>query len=416
MKVFLKRALFLWTALAVVVTVYFSIVRPHPLRVQMIQSESVALRGYGVIDFIQYWSAYRVVEAGDNPYSGEKMREVQSTIGPVEYVTMMWNPPWLLLIMKPVLSLDLHSAVVAWFFINLLFIGVSVWLCTLLYPNGKSWNVLGILALLLFPPFGEALHLGQISILLAVALLAFAVCLQRRWDFAAGAFLSFLSVKPHLIYLVALVLIWWIVKERRFFVLWGGLVGLGGLVLGSLWLQGPLLFQWIDVQVNPDSVTGVVSTSEWMTSTIGGALRVYGGPWFGSHRIEGIVVLFTVLPVLLWLVLSQPRIKWDSALPILLLLSLMTAPYGWYFDTVIAVIAVASCLGSEGERSTLSNAALFTYFAFTGWFLVYIAKFQHQIFFFPVGLLLILYFSKNSSMSDPQVRSQDPQATQRLHR
>ncbi len=400
----MRTLLLLWTVVAVAACVYFSLIRPNTSRVQMLQSETVDLHGYGVIDFIQYWSAYRVVECGRNPYLPANMREVQSTIGTVGDVTMMWNPPWLLLIMKPILELDLKKAAVGWFALNILFLLIAVYLCALLYPRQQGFKIFALFALVLFPPFYEVLRLGQISLLLTVSVLGFSVCLKKRWDFAAGFLLSLTSVKPHLVYLLALVLIWWIFKERRFFVLWGGVVGLGVLVGGSLIFQGPILSQWIDAQLHPEIISGAVRTNEWLAATLGGFLRAYGGSWLGALRIEVFVVLGATALMLFRLTRYRPDISWSNELPLLILLSLTTAPYGWFFDTAIALSVVAYGVSICRNRAPLFFACLFSYYALTGGYLAYVAQFHHQMFFFPICLLVVFLLGRDFSIAKDLAR------------
>ena len=59
----------------------------------------------GTEDFVQYWAAWQLLQEGLNPYDAGLMNAIQQTVGQkAEVTTMMWNPPWTVLLMSPILT------------------------------------------------------------------------------------------------------------------------------------------------------------------------------------------------------------------------------------------------------------------------------------------------------------------------
>lgn len=387
--------LIVWIMIVISWCGYVSLLLPHGMRTHIFDADGSSPQQYGAVDFIQYWSAYRVQAAGKNPYAPSDMSQVQVSLGVEGSPTMMWNPPWILLLMEPVLAGDFSSSVATWYVVNLIFILLAGILCSILYPLKSRLKLVAAVAVILFPPFWDTLYFGQVSLLITVLFLVFAVCLKRRWDFMAGIFFAMLSIKPHLVYLLAVVLLWWVFKQRRYLVLFGLGAGMSALVGSSLLLQGQMVSQWLSAQLHPESINDAVRTNQWVTATIGGALRAYGGDWLGSHQIEFMIALGTLVVTACWLLRAQPVINWQRHLPLFVVLSLLTAPYGWFFDQSIAIIAVAYCIWVRSNDPEKMLVCLFSYYAFVDYYGVFWGQFQHQMFFFPLGLLVLLLVTRD---------------------
>src|SRR5262245_2694716 len=69
--------------------------------------EGYAYGSPGTDDFIEYWTAGQLLRAGENPYDFKRLHELQLQLGsPHDFPIIMWNPPWLLVWIYPVLLLD----------------------------------------------------------------------------------------------------------------------------------------------------------------------------------------------------------------------------------------------------------------------------------------------------------------------
>src|SRR5215207_2467165 len=60
---------------------------------------------FGENDFIEYWATYQLHSRGADPYHPALIAAVERAQGwPEAQPLMMWNPPWALVILSPVLS------------------------------------------------------------------------------------------------------------------------------------------------------------------------------------------------------------------------------------------------------------------------------------------------------------------------
>jgi hypothetical protein len=394
-------------AASIIGSLYFTIGKRYPSYSSLFNSTKVISSGFGVTDFIQYWSANQVGKNGGNPYDPETMKAMQSGVADSSYTSMMWNPPWILLLLRPVVSLDLMAGVQAWFILNLIGIGAIVLLCEKLYPSVPGQRWLRLSSILLFPPFYNCLRFGQTSIAITVVFLLFAICLKYKRDFWAGSAISVLSVKPHLIYLVGVLLLWWAVKEHRWKLLAGILAGVSLFVCASLLFQGQMFFQWLNCHLHPESIkdiVGVVRTSDWVTPTLGGTIRAIGIGATASMPMERIICVVSLIPIFWWLVRCQPDIRWSHHLPLFLLLSLLLGPYGWFYDNSMLIIIVALLTSSSVRNVERSYLCLLPLYFLTELFLTYFAKSQHQMFFFPVALGLIFWLQSGRSRDRAEIR------------
>ena len=75
---------------------------------------------FGSIDFIEYWSAGQLWLEGLNPYDPALLFPIQKELSFDESAPlMMWNPPWIFLLLAPLLSFSFASAAALWFWLNI---------------------------------------------------------------------------------------------------------------------------------------------------------------------------------------------------------------------------------------------------------------------------------------------------------
>lgn len=174
---------------------------------------------FGTPDFQEYWSALRLFEKGIDPYIPAHMSEFQRASFGRETPIMMWNPPWLLTLMYPLLQFDFLVSARLWLLAQLVMIGASVMIAVSLLRS-VSLSPAGYLCILVasvsFPPCCNSLRVGQIGALLLFggSIVFWGLARHSSWAIAFGC--AILSVKPHLFLLFGVVLLWWIVTEKRY--------------------------------------------------------------------------------------------------------------------------------------------------------------------------------------------------------
>jgi glycosyl transferase family 87 len=288
-------------------------------------------------DFIEYWAAAKLALDGQNPYDEKLLLPLQQANGrDTEQAIMMWNPPWALPVVLPLGLVPAREAQLLWLAVNLAaiaFCGDRLWL---LLGGAQSRRWIGWLSALVAMPTLFALQAGQIGPLVLLGAVLFLECERRGWHFAAGAATVLLAIKPHLAYLVWLAIICDAVVRDRWRIVIGGAVAGVAFSLAPLALNTQVWNQYADALANrtPD---------EWLMPTIGSILRLaFGEGLFGLQFVP-------VLAGLAWFTWhwrkSGKDWNWGEQLPLLLLVSFLTAPYGaWPFDMVLLLPAVVVLL------------------------------------------------------------------------
>ncbi|HEX3148100.1 MAG TPA: hypothetical protein VHR66_08440, partial [Gemmataceae bacterium] len=171
----------------------------------------------------------------------------------------------------------------------------------------------------------------------------------RHLPWLAGAAGVLIAIKPHLVYLFWIALAAWAVRRplpTRWKVIAGGLIA--GLIATAIpmALNPHVLDQYRDAMTQR-------TPEQWKSPTIGSILREAFGP--ERFDLQFVPMIFGLLWIMAlgWRDRNRPW-DWSERLPMLLLVSFVTASYGaWPFDLVIllpAVIHVAATLDHRAER------------------------------------------------------------------
>jgi hypothetical protein len=286
-------------------------------------------------DFVEYWAAAKLLLNGGNPYSPSELFDAQRQIGwsqPEPLV--MWNPPWTLSFIFPFGLVDYETAQFAWFLLHAVVVFVGAQLLWRTYGGDSQNSRYAWLSVLTFAPTYFVLLLGQIGALMLLGLLGFLIFAGKRAWALAGASMTLVSVKPHLLYLLWLALFMWLAKERQ----WKFFLGL--VVSGVIVMSVPLLFNMeiYSRYVELIETAGVLRPLVWATPSLGTVL----GEFLAIHDMW-IRWLPSVLGGLwfLWY-WSRHAGTWDwvSELPLILLVSVATASFAWTFDHIVLLPAV----------------------------------------------------------------------------
>jgi hypothetical protein len=321
-------------ALAVIFTVLFLAFLPF-------SRETVARR-----DFIVYWATGQQLVRHGNPYDAAAISQIETTAGfqgGASYY--MRNTPWALPLAWPLGYVSPMAAALPWSLLMLGLLAVSVrilWKSLGGVPNTLDW--LGYC----FPPALWCVNLGQTSILLLAGLTLF-LSLHKRRPFAAGAALWFCSIKPHLFLPFAVVLLVWIFVARAWRVLAGA---------AAAFAAGALVTTLIDPAAWSQYAyymrTSVITRE--FTPCLADLLRDSVHPAW-----EWLAFVPAILGCLWSLVYFWPRRHhwdWLEQGGLLVLVSLLVAPFGWIFDQSIALPAVLWGASRTSSRLLLSTLAL----------------------------------------------------------
>ncbi len=289
----------------------------------------------GSHDFLEYWSAGRLLLRGANPYDPALMLALQRDQGWTDAIPlMMYNPPWILALYLPVLRLPIGVAAAVWLALQIALTmasGLMLWRA-LLPTDGRI--LLGALLACLFEPSLSALNRGQASPWLLFGVALFLWGQGGRRDVLAGLGLALLMIKPHVTYLFWLAALWWIWRERR----WAVLAGWVGAVLaatGVVSLLAPdVLLNYVRLMSAPPLFFRAPVLGTWLRAM------------FGVHLsgLQYVPSLVGACGLLIWLRRRKGPWDWRVVAPWLLLASVPTAAYGWGFDNVVLVpVGVVLC-------------------------------------------------------------------------
>jgi hypothetical protein len=182
-----------------------------------------------------------------------------------------------------------------------------------------------------FIPVLEAIKTGQTGPLLLLGVVGFLYFLRRENYWLSGASLVLLTVKPHILYLFLFAVALWCIYRRQ----WQVILGFGIAIAVATFAA------WI---INPDVIdqylyaTTHYPPSDWATPTIGGITR-----WiFGTEKfwLQFLAPIMGMAWLLYYWIRNRRTWDWVEQAPLLILVSVFTAAYGWTSDQSVALIAI----------------------------------------------------------------------------
>jgi hypothetical protein len=292
-------------------------------------------------DFIQYWAAGQQLVHGANPYDPAAILSLERAVGLVgRQPKISFSPPAASFLAMPLGYLGPKTALTLSLLVLLICLSVSIWMIWLL--NGRPDSRLHLLGYA-FAPVLACLMAGQLGIFLLTGLVLFLYFHHSR-PFLAGAALLPCALKPHLFLPFALALLLWVVARHAFAVLAGFCAALLASCALSLCFDRHVWSQY----------------SQMMRST--GVLHAWVPTLSVSFRflIDRDAVWLQLLPeaaACIWALwyfwTRRTRWSWMDQGLLLLLVSAMCTPYGWFFDETMLLPAVLAGLyrAVDGRRS-----------------------------------------------------------------
>lgn len=286
----------------------------------------------GVGDFRAYWSAAYLLSQSENFADAEQLMAVEQahTNWEGDFAVITWNPPWLLAILLPYTAVSFARATWLWLVTNIVIVfsgTILVWKTLASREKSQNLGHLAPLVGLLFLPTMITLWMGQVNTLVFFGLAAFLYFANRDQLFVAGAFLVLTLVKPHLVYLSLPIIFLHLFWKRWDFRLLVGLATSMVVLSAIVFVLRPSFITDYATTVATGSLLG------WETPTLGGVLGSYlGWEW---AKLMGIVIL----PIVVWLWWRyRERVHLNIWVQATLLVSVVTAPFGWAYDVIILLL------------------------------------------------------------------------------
>ncbi len=300
----------------------------------------------GSRDFVSYWATGRQLIHHANPYDRDAISALEHAAGlDVRAVLIMRNPPWALPLAYPLGFLNLRLAAILWSLLLLACLLLSVRIVRQLY--GSPSNHLHWLALA-FTPALICLTMGQTALLALLGLVLF-----LRWHgsrpFLAGASLWLCALKPHLFLPFAAALAVWIIFSRAWKVAAGAAAALAfSSAIASL--IGP--HAWLDYI----RLLRSPAVANEFIPCLSSALR----QWVDPHAtwLQYLPAALSCLWAIVYFWRHRTTWDWKTHGSLLMLVSLVAAPYCWFYDQCLAIPALLEGAYATPSRNLLAVLAL----------------------------------------------------------
>jgi hypothetical protein len=301
----------------------------------------------GTRDFVEYWASGQQLAHHANPYDADAILGLERSAGfpSGPPALIMGNPPWALPLVAPLGFFGAAGGWWLWWLLLLVCLVTSVQMIWIMH--GRPKNPLHLLGYS-FAPALACLMGGQASLLVLLGLVLF-LRLHRPWPFLGGASLWLCLLKPHLFLPFGIVLLVWAISTRSYRLLAGAAVALG-VSTGIAFFLDPLA--WI-----------------------------HYGQMMSAARIDrlpipcvSIMLRRTVSPNTIWLQYLPAALgcvwalayfqkhsddwDWMGDGSLLMLVSVLVAPYTWLTDQAILIPALLHAVYLTRSRNLVAIFAL----------------------------------------------------------
>ncbi len=314
-------------------------------------------------DFISSWAAGRLLVAGENPYDAQRVLAVQRTANWTKDIPYrIWYPPWAMPVLAVLGSFSYATGRFLWYLISIGCCVLSVDLLWRTYDGPRAWRALCWPAVLTFWPAVIDVRTGQVSALIALGLAGFLFFVRgRRWV-AAGSCLPLVAIKPQLLHLFWIVVLLWVLRERRWGVLAGAVGTTVALVLAAMAMNPAVVSEFLYMAAH--------EAPQAPASTAGTLLRlavawVTGREHFWLQFVPPLLSLVWLVPY--W---SRHAATWSWRRhgPLVVLVSLVTTAYGWVYDQMALLLVVAQVATAliAMQRLSARDPVVVSYLALNG--------------------------------------------------
>ena len=296
-------------------------------------------------DFTSYWAAGQQLIHGANPYSESAVSVLERAHGykGTDMTLIMRNPPSALFLVIPLGLVGIRAGSILW---SLLIFGCLAASIRMMWRmNGSPPGRLHLISYL-FSPALACLATGQTGIFLLLGLVLFLLFHDSK-PLLAGMALSLCALKPHLFLPFAVALFMWIVTRKAYRILVGAALTLGVCCVIPLFFDPTVWSQYVRMarvsgvksEFMPDLSTmlrfALDRQAMWLQFLPAALACVWALWYFRRHRMD-------------W--------DWQTHGSLLMLVSVIAAPYSWFTDQVVLIPALLQ--GLYSGKSLTSVLAL----------------------------------------------------------
>jgi hypothetical protein len=285
----------------------------------------------GTVDFRPYWSSSFLLARRQDFSDAAKMDNIERTLtGWTEPYTMYaWFAPTGNLILLPYTLFPFGRAAYYWLVTNIVVVFINA---LLIWRNTKTHTWIPLAAAFGFSATLLSLAMGQINTMVILGLALFLFFSKSKNEFAAGASLVLVTIKPHLVILTLPLLILDVLRRKQ----WRILAGFAGALAGCALILFFFYPAWI---VGFWKMTTFGMSTIRATPTLTGLLVIAGEYKFGKW----IWVMGLLTAIFFWWKNGK---EWDqrTLIDVSIMAGLFISPIGWSYDQVMLLFPILHIL------------------------------------------------------------------------
>lgn len=310
-------------------------------------------------DFQAYWAAGRLALTGGDPYDYASVAQLQGR--PLDNPIPLNNPPWTLPLFMLFGALPYTASLILWVLVMCMILVASVYWLQLKYaPDMPPW--LGWALTMASFPVLQVLGFAQVTPLVLLGLVLF-LAWEKDRPARAGLALNLMLLKPHLLYLVLLVLVLEFFRRQDTDII--------DLALG--WLLGFMTLTLVVAIVSPAAGAGYLaapSPGRLCTWSVASQIRCMVTQ--STQAWQSLVLVPWGVAVALWYYRRHRHWwSWTAHGPVLVLLSMATTPFHWSFDLILVFWPLLWLYG-RFKYANLSERAKNVRLVIGGWALLHL--------------------------------------------
>jgi hypothetical protein len=299
-------------------------------------------------DFVSFWAAGQQLVHHGNPYDGAAVSRLEESVGAhFDPPLLMRNPPYAFFLVLPLGFMSTKVGTTIWSIAIIAALMASTRLLWILH--GRPEGRLHLIAYC-FPPTFVCLLNGQTSMFVLLGVVAF-LYFQETKPFLAGTALLLCAVKPHLFIPFAVVLLTWILIQRAFRIL----AGFATAMLASCTLSfsfDPSAWSHYVHRANAENIQNQFIPTVSLLFRVAVNVKV---AW-----LQFVPVCVACLWALWYFWEQRKQWKWTDQGSLLLMISVVVAPYAWFTDQSVMFPAILAglYLAENSSRSMLLFGAI----------------------------------------------------------
>jgi len=282
-----------------------------------------------------------------NPYDPTAMDRLERAAGlaPGYGILYMRNPPWALPLTLPLGLVSMHVGALLWSLILMACLAFSARLIREMH--GNPGNRIHWIAFA-FAPSLICLLMGQTTMFALLGLVLF-LRFHRTWPILAGLALWLCSIKPHLFLPFGIVLLAWVFVSKSYRILAGAGIALTA-SFALTWLLDPVAWSGYWAMMRASEI------ERQFIPCLSVAMRL----WLrsGAIWIQYLPAVLTCTWAIVHYWRRRSQWNWLQDGNVLMLISLVTAPYCWPYDQAVAMPAILHGAYTTRSRSMLATIAL----------------------------------------------------------